>query len=57
MTEEILVRYLLFLMALAGLGVACCGLRAYFRDASRQQTFAVRDELFDEEQKEQTVSE
>ena len=47
MTEELLARFLVFLLGLGGLGAACCGLRAYARDAFRQKAFAIRDELFD----------
>ena len=46
-SEAIALRGFLVLVALAGIGVASCGLRAYFRDKFRQDAFAIRDELFD----------
>lgn len=45
--QPIAMNYLLLLLALAGLGAVCSGLRAYARDSFRQQAFAIRDELFD----------
>jgi hypothetical protein len=45
--ETIAARFFFFIIALAGLGVVCCGWRAYNRDAFRQRAFAIRDELFD----------
>lgn len=45
--EAIALRGFLVLVALAGVGVVCCGMRAYSRDRFRQDAFAIRDELFD----------
>jgi hypothetical protein len=38
---------LMFILGIAGIGLACAGIRAYQRDAFRQKAFAIRDRLFD----------
>ena len=46
-TETIAIRAFFAIVAIAGLGAVCSGLRAYGRDSFRQKSFALRDELFD----------
>lgn len=45
--ESAALNYFFLVLAVSGLGAACCGWRAYARDAFRQRVFALRDQLFD----------
>ena len=39
--DTIAARYILFILGVVGVSLACCGWRAYSRDAFRQRAFAI----------------